>query len=438
MIEYVSTRDTAYESSAYTDGLLQGLAPDGGLYRPKEYPQLTHAHLEWLSELDYVGQYLYVKGLFVGDSISQEAQASIAHDAFNPNSFLDKPSGEITPVQYLADGLFIQQLSEGPTAAFKDMALQPVSREMHHELTLRGEVLTILGATSGDTGSAAESAVKGLGTIGLFMLSPQHGSMTKFQRAQMGVLSGGNITNISIDGDFDACQDLVKAIKLDPEFAQLGAVNSINWGRIASQVPYYVSGYLQAVKGEIGKPVDFVVPSGNFGNVLAGYIAREMGLPIRRLIVATNENDVLHRVVQTGKYVKIGEKALDTSSPSMDITKASNFERLVHDIFGQDAERTAGFMQQFTETGSVAFADFGINNDVLKHMNFDSGSSSAHDRIESIKWASQNGMIIDPHTADAVTVARKLKDEEVPLICMATAKPVKFEDTIKQAIGYVP
>jgi len=294
-----------------------------------------------------------------------------------------------------------------------------------------------LGATSGDTGSSAEAAVKGLGSLSLFMLSPEEG-MSEFQKAQMGDLSGGNIFNISIPGRFDDCQDIVKAIKQDPEFSQLGAVNSINWGRIASQVPYYVAGYLQAVDGHVGEEVDFVVPTGNFGNILAGYIAREIGLPIGRLIVATNENNVVHELIQTGHYNRPAEAQI-TSSPSMDITVASNYERLVFDVFDGDPEKTRDYMQQFEKSGSVCFSDFGFPNLILEDMGFDSGTSTEADRIKSIKWVYKHGGgVIDPHTADAITVARRKQIGQKPIVCMSTALPVKFEPTIRKALGFVP
>jgi threonine synthase len=251
----------------------------------------------------------------------------------------------------------------------------------------------------------------------------------------MSELTGDNILNLSVKGNFDACQALVKAI--NPEFADLGAVNSINWGRIASQIPYYFSGYLQAVDGLIGQPVDFVVPTGNFGNILAGYIAREMGLPIRKLIVDTNENSVLNTLIQDGRYEKT--PAHITTSPSMDISEASNYERLLFDIFEGDALRVRDYMQMFRNTGLVRFEDFDLPFHTLRDMDFDSGVSEAVMRLDSIRWIYQKrGIVIDPHTADAVTVARRKADKDVPIVCMSTALPVKFEPTIESALGFVP
>lgn len=438
-MNYISTRDSSGDSSelSYCDVLLQGLAPDRGLYVPIAYPRLSDSDFHRLANLPYPALFREVKGLFIGDAIDVKTQTNLAQQAYTKDKFPGVINDNYCPVTEIVDGLYVQQLSLGPTAAFKDMALQPLGQDMQYVLSQRGESLTLLGATSGDTGSAAEAAVKGLANITLFMLSPEVG-MSSFQKAQMGNLSGGNIFNISIPGRFDDCQDIVKAIKQDPEFAHLGAVNSINWGRIASQIPYYVSGYLQVAADHIGQPVDFVVPTGNFGNVLAGYYARKLGVPIRRLIVATNENDVLHTLIQTGMYQK-PDHAVVTSSPSMDITVASNYERLVYDLFNGDTEKVRQYMEQFERTGSVAFADFGLSNDTLKAMDFDSTRSTSSDRIDAIRWVhAQSGTVIDPHTADGVTAARQKQEKDVPIICMSTALPVKFETTIKEALGFVP
>jgi threonine synthase len=314
------------------------------------------------------------------------------------------------------------------------MAMQVLAREMEHVLASEGRNLFILGATSGDTGSAAEAAVKSLGRIGLCMLSPEEG-MSAFQKAQMGALSGENIFNVSIRGRFDDCQDLVKAIKNDPEFADLGAVNSINWGRISAQTAYYFAGYLQVAK-RIGDPVDVAIPSGNFGNAFSGYVAKRMGLPIRRIIIATNENNVLDRLFKTGVYET--RPAVVTSSPSMDISKASNYERLFFDVSGQDAEKTREYMEAFAKTGRVDMRDFGLDPSVFAERGFVSGTSTHADRIATIQRVyKESKAIIDPHTADGVHVARQLKTE-LPVICMATALPVKFEDTIHEALGFVP
>lgn len=437
MSEYVSTRDTDGGICSYSDVLLQGLAPDGGLYVPTEYPQLDHQTLLGLYGKSYPEIFQYVKGLFLGDEIDLETQATLASNAFSPDKFPVEERGNITPITEIDPGFFIQQLSLGPTAAFKDMALQPLGQDMQHVLTERCESLVLLGATSGDTGPAAEAAVKNLDNLSLFMLSPEEG-MSDFQKAQMRELSGSNIFNVSIPGSFDDCQDIVKAIKQDPEFSRLGAVNSINWGRIASQVPYYIAGYLQVLNGDVGRPVDFVAPTGNFGNILAGYMARKMGVPIRRLIVATNENSVVDTLVQTGEYHR-PQSAEITTSPSMDITVASNYERLVYDLAGRDPEKVRAYMGRFEATGSVDFGEINLPSSILRDLEFNSGVSTGDDRLGSIRWTYLiSGEVIDPHTANAVTVARKKREDGVPIVCMSTALPVKFEPTIREALGFIP
>ena len=261
--------------------------------------------------------------------------------------------------------------------------------------------------------------------------------MSSFQKAQMGMLSVGNIFNISVRGRFDDCQDLVKELKGEEEFSQLGAVNSINWGRISSQVPYFVSGYLQAA-ARVGDPVDFVVPSGNFGDMLSGYIAKQMGVPIRRLIVATNENNVLDKLFKTGVYEL--SSAQVTSSPSMDISKASNYERLAFDVLRRDAEALTKYMKEFESKKRVDLKDYGARADDFTKLGFSSDSSTHADRLQAIRDVhTKCGYVIDPHTADAVSVGfREKKPDGVPMVCMGTALPVKFEDTISEALGFIP
>jgi threonine synthase len=432
-MKLISTRDPSREGRSYAEVLLAGLAPDGGLYVPESYPQLSIQDLRALKGLAYTEVAFAVKKRLVGDSIPESTLKSLIMQAFSSHVF-DAEDGNVTPVSKIGEGLYLQNLSLGPTASFKDMALQLLSREMEQQLEARDEKLFILGATSGDTGSAAEAGVKGLARIKLCMLSPEKG-MSDFQKAQMGELSGGNIFNISIRGRFDDCQDLVKAVKRDPAFADLGAVNSINWGRISAQVAYYVSGYLQ-VASDIGEPIDFCVPSGNFGNAFSGYVAKRMGLPIRRIIIATNENDVLDRLFKTGVYEARGAQV--TSSPSMDISKASNYERLFFDVSGNDAETTAAYMDAFSKNGTVDMRDFGLDTSAFAERGFVSASSTHADRIATIKQTYESsGQIIDPHTADAVFVGSHMKTD-VPLVCLETALPVKFEETIKEALGFVP
>ena len=433
--QMISTRDKEAKQFSYTDVLLAGLAPDGGLYVPEEYPQVSKDELESLKGKPYTEIAFAIKKKLVGGAIEDDELHAMISRAYSPEKFVGAEDGNVVPLQKVADNFYTENLSLGPTAAFKDMALQQLAQEMSYELKKRGEELTILGATSGDTGSSAEAAFKGVENVKVFILSPEEG-MSDFQKAQMGNLTGGNIFNVSVRGRFDDCQDMVKLLKSEEEFSKLGAINSINWGRISSQVPYYFAGYLQAVS-EMGEPVDFVVPTGNFGNVLSGYIAKQMGLPVRRLIVATNENDVLDKLFKTGVYELT--PAQITSSPSMDISKASNYERLVFDLFEHDAEKTAKYMQEFAQNKRVDLADYGVSVERLAELGFLSAKSTHKDRIETIKRVyEETGFIIDPHTADAVSVGFKLRDEGVPTIAMMTALPVKFEHTIKEALGFVP
>lgn len=433
-MDMISTRDEERKTLSYTDVLLQGLAPDGGLYVPVQYPIFSKEELQSLARASYEEIVFAVKKRCISNTIPEGIIKQLIGDAYKVPIF-EKESNSIVPVSQAGKGLFVENLSLGPTASFKDMALQLLGREMAYELEKRREHLVILGATSGDTGSAAEAAFKGLSNVKLFMLSPEKG-MSIFQRAQMGNLSGDNIFNISIRGRFDDCQDLVKAVKNDPIFAHVGAVNSINWGRISSQIPYYFAGYFQIAKN-VGDPIDVAVPSGNFGNILSGYIAKRMGLPLRRLIVATNENNVLDKLFRTGMYELTPAQV--TSSPSMDISKASNYERLVFDVFEGDARKVKAYMEQFTKEGKVSLEEFGLTTDAFGKLGFSSGTSTHADRIATIKATyDESGVIVDPHTADGVFVGSRMKEEGIPMLCLATALPVKFEETITEALGFIP
>ncbi|MBQ6656933.1 MAG: threonine synthase, partial [Ottowia sp.] len=344
---------------------------------------------------------------------------------------------QITPLKKLEDGFYIQGLSGGPTLAFKDMAMQLLGRLFEYELARRGATLNILGATSGDTGSSAEYAMRGRKGVRVFMLSP-HGRMSAFQRAQMFSLQDENIFNIAVEGVFDDCQDMVKAVSGDVDFKRrwhIGAVNSINWARLLAQVVYYFAGYFQAT--EEGGVVDFTVPSGNFGNICAGHVARMMGLPIRRLVVATNENDVLDEFFRTGTYrVRSGAETLATSSPSMDISKASNFERFVFDVLGRDGAACARlFSQELPQKGQfelkTQLAAWGAQGQA-----WESGRSTHADRMATIAAVQrEHGVLIDTHTADGVKVARERAQPGAPMIVLETAQPVKFLDSIAEALG---
>lgn len=440
MSMYVSTRDTAEQAYPYSHAAVEGLDRDtGGLFVPRLTPVFSEATLQSFVDQPTVTIFTETKSLFAGDSIPTDVIHRIAEESYSKANFPYAENGIITPLDELQPGIYKLRLSDGPTGSFKDQALLPLGGELDFFMAKIRRMMAMLGGTSGDTGSSGESSIKGRERLWLAMLSPKNG-MAPFQSAQMGALSGGNILNISVEGAFDDCQRIVKALKRTDEFGGFGAVNSINWARIASQVPYWISGYLQACEGEVGKPVDFVVPSGNFGNALAGYIARSMGVPIRRIIIATNENSVLDELIQTGNYRRRDSQI--TSSPSMDIGEASNYERLAFDVLERDPTRLKAYMGKFATGGEVRFEDFGLPNNYLqKFMNFDSGVSTHQDRLATILEifkASGNKTVIDPHTADAVTVAMRKQQHGVPIVCLETALPVKFDATIKEALGFVP
>ena len=335
--------------------------------------------------------------------------------------------------------LHLLRLAGGPTLAFKDIALQLLGRLFEYAVARDGVSLNILGATSGDTGSAAEYALRGRPGLQVFMLSPK-GRMSPFQTAQMYSLTDANIFNLAIDGVFDDCQDLVKAIAGDASFKarhRLGAVNSINWARVAAQVVYYFKGYLAVAHD--GEAVDFAVPTGNFGNILAGHVARAMGLPIRRLILATNENNVLDEFFRTGRYrVRTAGETHATSSPSMDITKASNFERFVFDLVGRDADRVRDLWLHVARDGGFDLAGTPYEWR-LAEAGFVSGTSTHADRVATIRSVAQSyGIVVDPHTADGIKVGLDWRDAAVPLICVETAQAAKFAATIREALGRDP
>lgn len=441
-MQYISTRDTGATPASFTDILLGGLAPDGGLYLPVEYPQLTDATLtHWRQVLNTEGYHALaaeVLQLFVDDIPAEDLKAITAR-AYSYPKFA---SEDIVPVTELEPGLLIGHLSEGPTAAFKDMAMQLLGELFEYELARRGEHLTIVGATSGDTGSSAEYAMRGRTGIKVFMLTPA-GRMTPFQQAQMFGLDDENIINIALDGVFDDCQDVVKAISADAAFKaehRIGAVNSINWARLMAQVIYYVSSWIRATE-TIDQKVSFCVPTGNFGDICAGHIARQMGLPIDRLIVATNENDVLDEFFRTGDYrVRSSSDTYETSSPSMDISRASNFERFVFDLLGRDAERIADLFGIKVRQGGFSLSDDPAFADAADRYGFASGKSTHADRVATIREVNEKlGVLLDPHTADGVKVARSLAPEiDTPIICLETALPVKFAETIAEATGSEP
>lgn len=432
-MKYISTRG-ATGRKTFGEVLLMGLAPDGGLMLPEHYPQIDRATLDKWRGLAYADLAFEIMRLFATDIPEGDLRA-IINRTYTAEAF---GNAEITPVRTLSDGLKIQALSNGPTLAFKDMAMQFLGNAFEYVLKREGQTLNIVGATSGDTGSAAEYALRGKEGIHVFMMSPE-GKMSAFQRAQMYSLQDENIHNIAVDGMFDDCQDIVKAIQNDAAFKEkyrIGTVNSINWGRVMAQVVYYFAGYFKATKSN-DETVSFCVPSGNFGNVCAGHIAKQMGLPVRRLMVATNENDVLDEFFKTGSYrPRTAVHTHVTSSPSMDISKASNFERFIFDLTGRDA---AEIETLWAEVGAgkgfnLAFALDKIRNE----YGFVSGKSLHRDRLAVIKQVyEQDGELIDPHTADGVKVARELREAGETVVCLETALAAKFADTIREAVGDV-
>ena len=453
-MKYISTRGHAGQPAhpEFCDILLGGLAPDGGLYLPETYPRVTRDELDSWRKLSYAELAFAILSKFITDIPPADLKA-ICDKTYTAEVYRHVRKGDdardITPVHWLEKdaggrGRFgLLELSNGPTLAFKDMAMQLLGNLFEYVLAKRGESINILGATSGDTGSAAEYAMRGKQGVRVFMLSP-HGKMSAFQRAQMYSLQDENIFNIAVTGMFDDAQDIVKAVSNDHAFKakhKIGAVNSINWARVAAQIVYYFKGYFAATSSN-DEQVAFCVPSGNFGNICAGHIARQMGLPVAKLILATNENDVLDEFFRSGVYRP--RKAAEThvtSSPSMDISKASNFERFVFDLVGRDPKKVAALWAEvdagraFDLSGSPEFTR-------IDEFGFASGASGHADRLATIrKVFEQYGVLIDTHTADGVKVAWERAADVpagVPVLVLETALPVKFAETIVEALGREP
>ncbi len=438
---YLSTRGYNGQQK-FCDILLEGLAPDGGLYLPATYPQINAQLLQRLREIFHTKGYAHlafeILSLYI-DDIPTEDLLLICRKTYTAEVFGDPL---ITPLRKIDGELHILALSNGPTLAFKDMAMQLLGNLFEYELKRRGEQLNILGATSGDTGSAAEYAMRGKQGVQVFMTSP-HGRMSRFQQAQMFSLMDDNIFNIAVNGVFDDCQDIVKAVSQDLAFKKkykIGTVNSINWARLLAQVVYYFAGYFQATT-ENSQSVSFSVPSGNFGNVCAGHVARMMGLPVSQLVVATNENDVLDEFFESGSYkIRDSANTFETSSPSMDISKASNFERFIYDFLKQDSARTADlFHQQLSNKGAFNLSTEPDFANLKSRYGFVSGKSTHEDRLRTIRrMYSSYGQVVDPHTADGLKVALEHMNPGEPMIVLETALPVKFADTIMQAIEQMP
>jgi len=441
-MKYISTRGNA-PAKTFTEILLGGLAPDGGLYLPEHYPQVTRAELDAWRKLSYADLAFAVLSKFITDIPAADLKAIVGKTytaEVYSNGRPDSDAQQITPLRKLSEGVYLQELSNGPTLAFKDMAMQLLGNLFEYALAKNHAELNILGATSGDTGSAAEYAMRGKRGIRVFMLSP-NGKMSSFQRAQMYSLQDPNIFNIAVNGMFDDAQDMVKAVSNDHAYKaahKIGTVNSINWGRVSAQIVYYFKGYFAATQSN-DEQVAFSVPSGNFGNICAGHIARMMGLPIGQLIAATNENDVLDEFFRSGVYRPRDTKhTYETSSPSMDISKASNFERFMFDLVGRDGAKVREFWQKVDAGGSFDIKHTAYWNELPK-FHFSSGKSSHQDRLKTIRevWE-EYGVMIDTHTADGLKVGLEQRRPSLPLICLETALPAKFAETIREALGREP
>ena len=427
MIKYISTRGGG-EPQTFEDVMLTGLAPDGGLYVPESWPKLDIQSLKGKSYTEIAEEVMYP---FVEGSIEREDFRNIIQETYGPAIFRHE---DVVPLHHLKDNHYVLEQFHGPTIAFKDVALQLLGRLFDHSLKKRNERKTIVGATSGDTGSAAIEGCYHSGQLDIFILHPE-GRVSDVQRKQMTTVDAPNVHNIALQGTFDDCQNRVKDMFNDKAFREemnLTAINSINWARIMAQIVYYVSSAVEL--GAPEKEVTFVVPTGNYGNVFAAYSARQMGLPIN-LVVATNENDILTRFFEGGEMKAAGVSA--TSSPSMDIEVSSNFERYLFDLYERDAETIAKIMADFKQTGL-----FSVSEDKLKQArsDFSAGRTSEDETLDTIKQVhDETGYLLDPHTAVGMKVALEAaKNIEGPVVTLATAHPAKFPDAVQKAVGERP
>jgi threonine synthase len=428
-LQYISTRGET-PATAFDGVLLSGLAPDGGLFVPEHWPQLSADEIAAYQGLPYPELALRILKPFVGGVIDDSALAGIIDGAYE-----NFDSAEIAPLKQIGDNEWLLELFHGPTLAFKDMSLQVLGPMFDHVLKTRGEKVTIIGATSGDTGSAAIEACRDRDAIEIFMLHPK-GRVTEVQRLQMTTVKSANVHNIAIEGTFDDCQDLVKAMFNDPALRDrlaLSAVNSINWARIMSQVVYYFWAGLKL--GAPEQHLSFAVPTGNFGNVFAGYEARAMGLPIDQLVIGSNANDILVRFLETGTMEMTGVQP--TNTPSMDIQVSSNFERLLFDLVGRDGGQVTSILDGFRENGkySVNAKSLEAAQAIFYGARFDDQETK-----EIISDVYENAdELIDPHTAVGIAAARaQRRDRSVPMIALATAHPAKFPDAVEAATGVRP
>jgi threonine synthase len=429
-LKYVSTRGEAKPAS-FNEALIEGLARDGGLYVPESWPQISRAEIAAFKGKSYAEIALRVVAPFVGNDIPERDLKRMIEEAYATFSHKD-----VTPLHRLSSGEYILELFHGPTLAFKDVAMQLISRLMDYVLAANNERCTIVGATSGDTGGAATEAFRGRDRIDLVFMFPK-GRVSPVQERMMTAITEPNINVVSIDGNFDDCQAIVKALFNDHAFrdrVKLSAVNSINWARIVAQVVYYFTA--AATLGAPDKRVTFAVPTGNFGDIFAGYVAAKMGLPIERLVVATNVNDILARTLETGAYEVRGVVA--TSSPAMDIQVSSNFERLLFDASSRDPSIVRAAMHDLGSKGRFALNDSALASMRQLFSASRADENETRDTIRDVHKAS--GYVLDPHTAVGVAVARKLgvKKADSPLVVLGTAHPAKFPEAVEAACGVDP
>ncbi|MBX9738790.1 MAG: threonine synthase [Beijerinckiaceae bacterium] len=426
-MNYISTRGEAPVLS-FTEALLAGLARDGGLYVPKEFPQLSDAEIAGFAGVSYAEVAESVIAPFTGAEIGAHDFTRMVHE-----SYATFRHAAVTPLTQIGDNLFVLELFHGPTLAFKDVAMQLLGRMMDHVLKERGQRATIVGATSGDTGAAAIEAFRGLEQVDVFIMYP-HNRVSDVQRRQMTTCKDDNIHTIALEGTFDDCQSILKGLFNNLPFRDsigLSGVNSINWARVVAQVVYYFTSAV--VLGAPHRKISYTVPTGNFGDILAGFIAKRMGLPIERLVIATNENDILARTLDEGVYEVRGVHA--TQSPSMDIQVSSNFERLLFDACGHDASVVRGLMSSLSQSGRFEIphgALTKIRSEFDAYRTGETGTAKEMARVYK-----ECGMLIDPHTAVAVHAARKAlsHDPATPMVALATAHPAKFGDAVKKATG---
>ncbi len=427
-MRYISTRGEAPELG-FRDAMLSGLARDGGLYLPMSWPRLSPADIRALRGLEYAELAIRVLRPFIGDEIDAADFERIVRESYT--TFRHEA---VCPLVQTGANEFVLELFHGPTLAFKDVAMQLLARLMDHVLAENGERATIVGATSGDTGGAAIEAFAGRERTDMFILFPK-GRVSPVQQRQMTGNDAANVHALAVEGTFDDCQALVKAMFNDHGFRDrlhLSGVNSINWARIMAQIVYYFSSALSL--GAPDRPVSFAVPTGNFGDVLAGWAAKQMGLPIERLVIATNENDILARTLETGRYEMRGVTA--TTSPSMDIEISSNFERLLFEAGGRDAASVRSAMAGLQQSGAFAIAPAAL---ATIRADFAAGRSSMEETAQTIRALNAaSGYLADPHTATAMTVARRVEDRSTPMIVLSTAHPAKFPQAVAEASGIRP